>query len=245
MKLKSEKIAGIVVTVSIHFAVAIPVLALQLGYEIQREQSFVLDFTKQEEMERLQEQEQERQEQQELTRSAAQKLNEMIAASGVPVRNIAVNRSQLKDDRNTDADQLYRDAQRLADELRAGQQQTPPEKDDFASMTDPSAQSDPGPSAPPQAYSGATVLSWQLDGRKATHLPVPAYRCYGSGEVTVIITVDNAGRVVNAKVDDGSSSGDSCLRNHAVRAARSSRFNASQTAPAKQMGTITYQFIAQ
>ena len=55
--MKSEKIAGIVVTVSIHIAVAIPLLALQLGYQIQREQSFVLDFTKQEEKQQEEENE--------------------------------------------------------------------------------------------------------------------------------------------------------------------------------------------
>ncbi|MBO4434658.1 MAG: TonB family protein [Bacteroidales bacterium] len=237
--MKSEKIAGIVVTVSIHIAVAIPLLALQLGYQIQREQSFVLDFTKQEEK-------QQEEEKQELHRSAADKLNQMIATAGVqPVRNIAVNRSMLRDDRNTDAAQLYKDAERLAQELRDGQHQAPPEKDDFASLTDPNAQNNDTPTVQPQAYSGATVLSWQLDGRRATHLPVPAYRCYGAGEVTVIITVDNAGRVINAKVDDGTSSGDGCLRNHAIRAARSSKFNADSSAPAKQMGTITYQFVAQ
>ena len=237
MKLSSETIAGIVATVSIHLAVAIPLLALQLGYQIQREQSFVLDFTKQEEK-------QQREEKQELTRSASQKLDEMIASAGVtPVRNIAVNRGQLKDDRGTDAEQLYKDAARLADELRNGHSSVP-EEDDFASLTNPNNNSTEQTSTP-QAYSGASVLYWQLDGRKATHLPVPAYRCYGAGEVTVIITVDNQGRVVNAKVDEGSSSGDSCLRNHAIRAARSSRFNASTTAPAKQMGTITYSFIAQ
>lgn len=237
MAIKSETLAGIVVTVSIHIAVAIPFLALQLGYEIQKEQSFVLDFSKQEEKEK-------EEQKQELTRSAAQKLNEMIAAAGVqPVRNIAVNRSQLKDDRNTDADQLYKDAQRLAEELRNGQQ-SHHEEDEVASVTEHNS-NDNAQDSQPKAYSGASVLYWQLDGRKATHLRVPAYRCYGSGQVTVIITVDNAGRVVNAKVDDSVSSGDGCLRSRAVESARASRFNASQTAPAKQMGTITYQFIAQ
>ena len=85
----------------------------------------------------------------------------------------------------------------------------------------------------------------RLDGRKATHLPIPAYRCVGAGEVTVIITVNNQGTVVDAKVDDGASSKDGCLRSFATRAARLSKFNASTTAPARQLGTITYLFIAQ
>ena len=63
--------------------------------------------------------------------------------------------------------------------------------------------------------------------------------------MTVIITVNNRGDVVNAKVDDGVSSADACLRTYATRAARLSRFSASPEAPARQMGTITYAFIAQ
>ena len=94
-------------------------------------------------------------------------------------------------------------------------------------------------------YSGPSVLSYNLDGRKASHLKIPAYRCYGSGDVTVIITVNNAGQVVGAKVLDSVSSSDNCLRNYAVRAARLSRFSASTTAPANQTGEILYRFIAQ
>ena len=62
---------------------------------------------------------------------------------------------------------------------------------------------------------------------KASSLKIPAYRCYGSGDVTVIITVNNSGQVVGAKVLDAVSSGDQCLRNFAIRAARLSRFSAS------------------
>ena len=61
----------------------------------------------------------------------------------------------------------------------------------------------------------------------------------------MIITVNNQGTVVNAKVDDKLSAADKCLRTFATRAARLSKFSASPTAPARQMGTITYAFIAQ
>ena len=87
-------------------------------------------------------------------------------------------------------------------------------------------------------YSGPSVVSYNLDGRKASHLKIPAYRCYGAGDVTVIITVNNAGQVVRAKVMEEISSTDNCLRNFAIRAARLSRFNVSQTAPANQTGEI-------
>ena len=220
-----------------HLAVIIILLLCQIGYSVQRENSFVLDFTKQEEQEKIEKQE-------ELSRNALAQLESMLSvARSQPVRNVTVNRSQLKDDRNTDADQLYRDAERLAQDLKDGQHRQQDDPEDY--VQDPvTPPSDPNPRKQ-QTYSGPSVLSWSLDGRKATHLPIPAYRCIGAGEVTVIITVNNQGTVVDAKVDDGSSSGDGCLRSFATRAARLSKFNASSTAPARQMGTITYLFIAQ
>jgi outer membrane biosynthesis protein TonB len=235
MKLSPDQKAGLYITAIVHVAVIIVLLLVRIGYEVQRENSFVLDFTQQEEQERIREERQ-------LKETAAQLLENLISASaGVPVRNVAVDRSQLKDDRGTNADELYREAERLAQELKNGQRQTE-DADDFVAT--PSKQQEDAKDEP-RPYSGPSVLSWSLDGRKASHLPIPAYRCYGAGEVTVIITVDNRGTVVNAKVDEASSTADNCLRTFAVRAARLSKFSASQTAPARQAGTITYAFIAQ
>ncbi len=42
----------------------------------------------------------------------------LAAASGVPVRNVAVDRGALKDDRNTNAEELYKEAEKLAKDLR-------------------------------------------------------------------------------------------------------------------------------
>ena len=237
MKLTPDQKAGLYITAIVHLAVIIVLLICQIGYSVQRENTFVLDFTKQEEKEAQEQKE-------ELTRSAIAQLESMLAAARTqPVRNVTVNRSQLKDDRNTDADQLYRDAERLAQDLKDGQHRQMDNPDDY--VQDPvTPPSDPKPRKQ-ETYSGPSVLSWSLDGRKATHLPIPAYRCIGAGEVTVIITVNNQGTVVDAKVDDGASSKDGCLRSFATRAARLSKFNASTTAPARQMGTITYLFIAQ
>ena len=234
MKLTPDQKAGIYITVSIHLAVIIVLLLVRIGMEIQKENSFVLDFTKQEEMEQAREHE-------ELLRSAAAQLEEMIAAAGMPIRNVAVNSGALKDDRGTDAEELYKEAERLAQELKDGQEQ-PQEEDEVA--VEPIKKDEPKKEEA-KPYSGPSVLSWSLDGRKATRLPIPAYRCYGAGEVTVIITVNNQGNVVNAKVDEKLSAQDGCLRTFAVRAARLSKFNASANAPARQMGTITYAFIAQ
>ena len=234
----SEDKAGLYITIIFHLVVIIVLLAYQIDSTLKREESFVLDFSKQEEIEQ-------RQKEEAFKEDISKRLDELIAAarsSSDPIRNIAVDAgSKLKDDRNTDADQLYKDAERLAQELRDGQQledareetvELKPEK----KKTDDSKKKE---------YSGPSVLSYNLDGRKASHLKIPAYRCYGSGDVTVIITVNNAGQVVGAKVLDAVSSSDQCLRNFAVRAARLSRFSASTTAPPNQTGEILYRFIAQ
>ena len=236
MKLTPDQRAGLYITVSIHLAVIIVLLAARIGYEVQRENSFVMDFTAQEAAEKLQERIRMQQ------RIEAQ-LEQMISdPGGVPLRNVTVDRSALKDDRGTDADELYREAERLAKELQEGQSRADESQDSFAAIQEEKKEKKTEQAKP---YSGPSVLSWSLDGRKASRLPIPAYRCYGGGEITIIITVNNRGDVLNAKVDENVSSRDHCLQEFAVRAARLSKFSASVDAPARQMGTITYSFIAQ
>ena len=233
--------AGLYITVIFHLTVIIVLLLYQIDSTIRREESFVLDFSKQEEIER-------RQREEVFKEDISKRLDELIAAaqsSGAPIRNIATDasRAQLKDDRGTDAEQLYKDAERLAQDLKNGQKDAIEENAveetvEMQHQQKPSEQNR-------KEYSGPSVLSYTLDGRKASHLPIPAYRCYGAGDVTVIITVNNAGQVVRAKVMEEISSTDNCLRNFAVRAARLSRFNAAPDAPANQTGEIVYRFIAQ
>jgi len=237
MKLTPDQQAGLYITVSIHLAVIIVLLAVRIGQEVQRENSFVLDFTAQEAAEKLQERIR-------MQQQVEAQLEQMLASQGgsVPVRNVTVDQSALKDDRGTDADELYKEAERLAKELQEGQHRSDESADSFAAVQEEQKEKKKEQAKP---YSGPSVLSWSLDGRRASRLPIPAYRCYGGGEITVIITVNNRGDVVNAKVDEGVSSPDGCLRDFAIRAARLSKFSASTEAPARQMGTITYAFIAQ
>ena len=205
------------------------------------ETSFVLDFSKQEELEK-------QEEIRVLKEEVSKQLDEMIAAaraSQAPIRNIAVDASNkpLKDDRNTDVDQLYKDAERLAKELKAGQNAI--EEDATEETVDMSSKKSEENEQTSQPYSGASVLSYRLDGRKARHLPIPAYKCYGGGDVVVIINVDQTGRVVGAKVNEAGTTGDGCMKREAVKAAKLSRFSGSQTAPDPQVGEIVYRFIPQ
>lgn len=239
--MKKEDRAGLYLTVIFHLTVIIVLLLYSIDSTLRREESFVLDFSKQEEIERKEKEEV-------MKQDISRKLEEMIAAArrqpSNQIRNIAVDAgSQLKDDRGTDADQLYKDAERLARELKNGQKDCI-EEDARNETVEMQHQNKPDNSQQ-KAYSGPSVVSYNLEGRKASHLKIPAYRCYGAGDVTVIITVNPQGQVINAQVMDEISSDDQCLRNFAVRAARLSRFSASTTAPAKQNGEIVYRFIAQ
>ena len=238
LKNKDER-PGLYITVIFHLTVIIVLLLYQIDSTIRREESFVLDFSKQEEIER-------RKEEAEFKEDISKRLDELIAAaksSSTPIRNIAVDASQLKDDRGTDAEQLYKDAERLAKDLKNGQKDAIEEdaREETVELQTQRKQTE----NEKKEYSGPSVVSYTLDGRKASHLKIPAYRCYGSGDVTVIITVNNAGQVVAAKVFEETSSDDTCLRNYAIRAARLSRFTASATAPHNQTGEIVYRFIAQ
>ncbi len=236
MKLSKEDKAGLYLTVIVHLAVLIVLLLYGIGYSLSRENTFVLDFSRQEEIERMQEEIQRLQKEAELKESIAQKLQQELGGSqSSDIRNVAVDRAALRDDRGTDAE-------RLAKELNQGYEVPNEEnsavltkKNDTASHTD----------TQDRKYSGPSVISYELEGRKASTLPIPAYRCYGAGEVKVLISVNPSGTVISAKVDEASSSEDSCLRSFAVRAARLSKFSAKSDAPAKQSGYIIYSFVAQ
>ena len=234
------------ITVIFHLTVIIVLLLYQIDATVRREESFVIDFSKQEEIERQQQEMEEMEREIAKMEAIRQRLEEKIAGNSTPVRNIAVDRGgPLKDDRGTDAEQLYKDAERLAQELKNGQKSNAFEEKYSDDAVDLGGGGKKNNGKSDKAYSGPSVLSYTLDGRKASKLPIPAYRCYAGGEVTVIIVVNPQGSVIGAEVKDDISSTDQCLRNFAVRAARLSKFSQSSTAPARQTGEIVYRFIAQ
>ncbi len=235
MRISKDDRAGIYITVIVHLVVLIVLMAIQLGATLKKETSFVLDFTKMEQIEKLQKE-------LELKQAINDRLNEMLAGGYEPIRNIAVDRSELKDDRHSaeDARELYEDAEKLKQDLQRPAEDVQTEHEIVAAPTPKKEEA-----RKEQKYSGPSVLEYELEGRKASRLPIPAYRCIGAGEVRINITVDRQGTVVGAKVDESSSSPDGCLRSFAVRAARMSKFSMSSTAPDRQQGYIIYQFVAQ
>jgi hypothetical protein len=95
-------------------------------------------------------------------------------------------------------------------------------------------------------YKGPTTISYSLEGRTEVYINPPVYQCQGSGKVVVDIVVNQSGYVVDANINKPKSQiTEDCLVEAANRAALTTRFNAKNTAPERQRGTITYIFIAQ
>ena len=231
-------LAGILITVSIHLAVIIILLLTVVEPSIRKQSAtYEFDFTKQDEIEKL-EKEVQRQ------KALNDRLEKLLKENGVgsePVRNVTVDRGSLKDDRGTDAEKLYREAERIQKQYEEIMSRG---DDSFIAMKEP-RHSEKKEEEQKSVYSGPSVLSYEVAGRKGSYLPIPAYKCMGEGEVTVNVTVNPQGKVIAASVKDDVSSDDSCLRAYAVRAAQSSMFSSKAGAPAKEYGYITYRFIAQ
>ena len=233
-----EKKAGFYTTIIFHLVVIIICLLTAMQKVVSEETSFVLDFSKLEELERVEKQE-------ELKAQASKELDDLLSgnASSSAYRNVAVDRSSraLKDDRFKNPNQVYdeaRELQRKLDASRAAAQREQGADEDAVSQ-------DNLPDSNAPQYKGPSVISYSLDGRKAVSLPVPAYKCQGGGDVSVQIQVNRKGYVVSAAVIESVSSSDECLIRSAVAAAKRSRFRASSSAAEKQVGEIVYRFIAQ
>lgn len=95
-------------------------------------------------------------------------------------------------------------------------------------------------------YKGATRIYYDLIGRNHLYLPIPIYKCQGSGKVVLTIEVDQQGIVQKAQIAERESTAtDPCLIETAVSTALASRFNPDAGSPRIQIGMLTYQFVAQ
>lgn len=95
-------------------------------------------------------------------------------------------------------------------------------------------------------YQGPTRIFYELYGRNHTYLPIPIYKCQGSGQIVLLINVNQRGRVEDATVFPAeSTTTDECLLETAVKYALLSKFNSDLNAPKIQKGTLTYIFVAQ
>lgn len=229
--------AGLYLTLAFHLVLIIVLLACSIRTLVRPESSFVLDFSGVEEQEEILRREKMRE-------SVQEEVNALLSGQTQSIRNVVTDAGRrdgenLRDDRQ--AQDVYDQARRLQEKLdasrRAAERASDPE--DGVSLANEKEQAN----AP--EYTGPSVISYRLDGRKAMNLPVPAYKCIGAGDVTVAVVVNRKGHVVTARINETVSSPDNCLREYALKAARRSRFTASSAAEERQAGEIVYRFVAQ
>ncbi|MDR1129489.1 MAG: TonB family protein [Prevotellaceae bacterium] len=94
------------------------------------------------------------------------------------------------------------------------------------------------------AYKGPSIVSYYLEDRTAIHLPIPSYKCFKGGDVTVLIEVNPQGYVIDAEIDKRNSNSDECLHRAAINAAERARFSSLQRSET-QKGNIIYRFVSQ
>lgn len=234
-KISEEKKAGLYTTLAFHLVALIIILLVTIHSMADQESSFVLDFTKQEELEA-------RQKEAAFKDQVSRELDEQI---GRPqeIRNAAVDVGRaLKDDRHKNPAEVYNEAEELQKRLDASRREAMAEAVNDESV-EVSKQEKPKDDTP--AYAGPSVISWLLEGRTKYSLPVPAYQGFGAGDVYVSILVNRKGRVVAAKVNEAVSTPDPQLWEFALKAAKKSVFNADPGAPEQQAGEIVYRFVKQ
>lgn len=233
---KRENNVGLYLTVAIHLLVIIALLITKIGFVLKSENSFVLDFTKQEEIEK-------KEQEAKLKKDVSSELDDILAGRASNIRNVVTDASKggraLKDDRFKNPNQVYDEAKKLQERLDASKKEAEAYQgsDNVAQPLKEQKKS--------ETYKGPSVISYILEGRKAMSLPIPVYKCVGGGDVSVAIIVNRKGYVIAAAVIINTSSSDNCLQEYAVKAAKSSRFTSSGDAPERQSGEIVYRFIAQ
>jgi TonB family protein len=95
-----------------------------------------------------------------------------------------------------------------------------------------------------KSYSGPVTASFNMAGRDPLENPIPTYRCKTNGTVIVIVSIDELGKVLEARINEDKSSGNECLRGESLTYAKKWRFDYSNRSR-KQDGTITFTFSAQ
>ena len=245
LKVDNSNKAGLYLTIIVHLIAIIILLCWSIHAQLSQNTSFLIDFSAQEEQERLVEQTRMQESvKEELDAEIDALLNASRSQNAQNIRNVAVDASEhLRDDRHDNPEDIYRDARELQERLDRTRREVEEASDDEDNV---SLGNDNNDKSKKETYTGPSVISYSLDGRKAMSLPVPAYKCMGGGgDVSVSIIVNRKGYVVGTKIIESVSSPDQCLRDYALRAAGRSRFTASQDAPERQAGEIVYRFISQ
>jgi hypothetical protein len=240
-----NNINGILGTIAFHMLILILFLLLRISYKTNHPQLIELNFDQENPQELLKKLDIEAKE------KAAMMKNIDLMADGLIRRNIAVNvTDKTEDDINTDKFiKQFTDENKLEGfkkMLNPNQNFTKPaDKSDNEAILLKKNENET-PTGSKQIYKGPTNIYCNLEKRTAVYVPVPVYKCEGSGKIVVEITVNSEGIVIATNIlKHESSINDECLNNTATSYASITMFNRDPKAPSKQKGSITYLFVPQ
>lgn len=248
MKNYEGKLAGILGTVIFHLIVAIIIMSFQIrSLKIQSRDMFEIEFIAEDESK-----------EDELLKEIPVTTIETILKGDEEMLNIARNLASKADPRvNRDEyidmvkEELIKSGKLNENNYIDEQKNQAAKPDENLAFNDESKvnaeENKPTESQEMAAnYKGPTRIYYELEGRNHTYLPIPIYKCEGSGKVALRIEVNQKGIVEKTLVIAGeSSTADPCLIEAAVKAALISRFNSNVNAPKVQIGTLSYHFVAQ
>ena len=240
-----NNINGILGTIAFHLLLLILFLFLKISYKTNHPSLIELNFEQENPQELLKKLEIEAQE-----KTARMKSIDMMA-DGLIRRNIAVNvTDKTEDEINTDKfikqfteENKLEGFKKLINPDKPLNQQVEKAENGVIQEKNDENQT---PAGSKQIYKGPTNIYCNLEKRTAVYVPVPVYKCEGSGKVVVEIEVNADGIVVGTGIlKHESGSNDECLNNTAESYALITHFNPDSQAPSKQKGTITYFFVPQ
>ena len=87
-----------------------------------------------------------------------------------------------------------------------------------------------------------STLTYSLKNRKLLSYDTPRYLCEDGGKIVVNITVADNGKVIEAYINNSSTTSNACLTSHALEYAKSAQFDSAQNT--SQIGSITFYFKA-
>ncbi len=236
---------GVLISVFCYFTLAVSFLACR--FEMNPTRVEIIEIQLENEQEKLIEQLQQKQ----------QEIQQIKTHTGQMRNEIADNRSTsetaMRRPDTPAAQELYDDVKRLQDDLAQGvrdYQESVEAIEQAARQMEQqrqasNVQAQAGPRDVDKMARGNVAATFDLEGRTARYIHIPAYKCRGGGVVVVNIAVNRDGEVTGARVESGLSTSDRCLEQEAVNSAKRSRFNVSYDSPVTQRGTLTYTFVAQ
>jgi hypothetical protein len=238
----TNNVNSILATISLHLLVAILFLWFKLGeaHEKQKEQ-VLIEFNQ--EVKPLEDKTVKTE------KASGEEEKTMPALSSGEVHSIAANVSSKLDEKIST--QKYE--QQVMQELginslksSAPENAPPPSTDENAvGQTAHEDKPDQQSAVPNVIRKDNTTVSYFLENRWHRYLYIPTYKCQGGGTVIIDIVLNQSGKVISATIAQNKSTRDECLLEEAFHSATTAVFNSDSKAPAKQVGTITYVFLAQ